>query len=106
MFKDQGPAVAYHCANCNNERFWHLCKHSVWFTLFFVPVFPYENKRLLICPVCNNCVELDRNEAERLEPIAELNLALAKGEITEVEHRQKTQQIELHSNLKGNEHTE
>lgn len=45
-----GPAP---CANCRNvTRFRHFRKR-VWFTLFFVPVIPYETHDRLTCEVCN-----------------------------------------------------
>lgn len=29
-----------------------------WFTLFFIPVIPYENKHILLCEICSNGVVL------------------------------------------------
>ena len=81
------------CENCNNEEFWHLCKNSVWFTLFFIPIFPYENEKLLVCPVCKAAVKVPTDEFEQLKPVAEANLALADGKITEVEHQMTLQRL-------------
>lgn len=92
-FKDFGPALQRSCENCNNEKFWHLCKSSVWFTLFFIPIFPYKNDKLLLCPVCQSGLILTNEDFEEIAPIAEANLSLAKGEITESEHVQLIAQI-------------
>jgi hypothetical protein len=78
-----GPTHARKCENCNNERIWTMHKLSTWFTLFFIPVFPYSSKRLLTCPVCGQGFELSQTEFEDLRPLAELNQKLATGAISE-----------------------
>ncbi|MCK4324641.1 MAG: hypothetical protein KAW89_08935 [Armatimonadetes bacterium] len=60
----------------------NLIEVSTWFTLFFIPVIPYERKRLLLCPVCQHGMELDRAEFSRLRPLAQLGLLFAEGKIT------------------------
>ena len=56
--KDLGPTLPINCPNCHNDTFWHFHKRERWFTLFFIPVFPYESKYLFICPTCSRGVEL------------------------------------------------
>lgn len=95
-FKDHGPAVHNKCENCNNENFWHLCKSSTWFTFFFIPIFPYQNDRLLICPVCQYGLKLSKEQFDELLPLADANKQLAEGKITEAEHQQLLAQHQSH----------
>jgi len=95
MFKDLGPAISQECDNCHNEEFWHLCKSSVWATLFFIPVFPYQRDKLLVCPVCRAAMTLTKEQFEELRPVAETNQALAEGKITEAEHHHRITQLSL-----------
>lgn len=62
--KSFGPVKKVECSNCNNESDWHLQKVTTWFTLFFIPVIPYEVLYLLVCPVCRYCVQLEKAEFE------------------------------------------
>lgn len=45
--------VKYTCGNCNNVHPFVVMKISKWFTLFFIPIFPYDVKYFEMCPVCN-----------------------------------------------------
>lgn len=56
--KKYGPKKSYHCNSCTNIKNWELVEISYWFTLFFIPLIPYERKYLLVCPVCNNSMNL------------------------------------------------
>lgn len=81
--KNIGPTFKHRCVNCNNEEYWNLSKISTWFTLFFIPVFPYEFKYFFFCPVCERGVFLKKEEFQKLEPFAALNTELVEGKITE-----------------------
>lgn len=45
---------------------------KVWFTLFFLPVLPYESKHYLLCEICSRGIELD---AQQVSKAKELNAA-------------------------------
>ncbi|PIS42729.1 MAG: hypothetical protein COT24_01890 [Candidatus Kerfeldbacteria bacterium CG08_land_8_20_14_0_20_40_16] len=87
--KNYGPVFEYTCSNCHNKNFWQLVSISTWFTLFFIPIFPYENKHLLICPVCTYGAKIERKEVENLKQLANFNSDLINGRITDQEHKQK-----------------
>lgn len=80
-----------------------LTRSMVWFTLFFIPVFPYSIKYFLSCPICKYGLILDREQIEKIKPIAEANQLLIEGKITEREYKmrlgqldeQPTQQVEV-----------
>lgn len=61
---DLGPTYAITCPNCGNKTVWHLLEHTRWVTLFFFPLFPYQSKHFLFCPVCTRGAEL---EGQRLQ---------------------------------------
>ncbi|MBN4057170.1 hypothetical protein JYU19_02565 [bacterium AH-315-J21] len=62
-------------------------KISNWFTLFFIPIFPYSTKRLLVCPVCKVSFELESEQYDEMRPIAEANQRLVDGKISNQEHQ-------------------
>ncbi|OJI07306.1 hypothetical protein BK005_01925 [bacterium CG10_37_50] len=82
-----GPTFKQQCSHCNNSEYWLLNKISTWFTLFFIPVFPYENKHFLSCPICQYGVELKSAQADEIKPFAEANQLLIDGKITENEYK-------------------
>lgn len=60
----------YYCENCKTESHWHLMNLWSWFTFFFIPIFPYYRKKVLVCPVCNYGIKVTKkNRDEILEQI-------------------------------------
>jgi len=76
------------CQHCGNHEPWYLIKVTTWFTLFFIPIFPYQVKRIYVCPICQSHYEITPEQYEELRPIAEANQQLSSGQITEQQHRQ------------------
>jgi hypothetical protein len=37
-----------------------------WFTLFFIPIFPFSSKHFTVCSMCSGATKVDRERAERL----------------------------------------
>jgi hypothetical protein len=64
-----GPVRKIRCGNCSNETNWHLQKLTTWFTLFFIPVIPYQMNYLLVCPVCRCCVDVKKEEFDKLREL-------------------------------------
>lgn len=84
--KNHGPVSIYHCNHCNNDKTWTLYSRKTWFTLFFIPVIPYKTEHLMLCPICNQGVELDNEKFNKLKAIAECNMDLINKKITQEEH--------------------
>jgi hypothetical protein len=40
------------CPNCGNRAEWKTLRIRSWFTLFFVPIFPYKTETISMCPIC------------------------------------------------------
>jgi hypothetical protein len=55
------------CEHCRNLVDWRLQKVSIWFTLFFAPVFPYQQKYLVVCPICGWGFQLEKDQFDLLE---------------------------------------
>ena len=49
-----GQTVAYSCARCNNIALFNVVRIRKWFTLFWIPIFPYSSKYYMVCPVCGS----------------------------------------------------
>lgn len=67
--KDYGPTAIVDCANCKNKDFWHLVHLRDYFTLLFIPVFPYESKHYLLCKVCSKGIELSKAGTEHAKKL-------------------------------------
>ena len=46
------------CNYCNSTHMWQLCKNRTWFTLFFIPIIPYNTHYSISCPNCNSYIEI------------------------------------------------
>lgn len=58
--KHCGKVNVVHCQNCHNEKEWELRVIKRWFTLYFIPIFPYQIIRVISCPVCGASKEVDK----------------------------------------------
>ena len=60
--KNYGFTSAVNCGRCNNSEPRTALKVTTWFTLFFIPVIPYNTQYLLVCPICGQAEELTKEE--------------------------------------------
>ncbi len=68
--KDHGPAIPMVCPRCHNPTHFRLVEVSKWFTLFLIPIFPYEWTYWLKCDICSHGAELDDERFERAQRVA------------------------------------
>lgn len=87
--KQIGIAFKQLCGHCHNEDYWVLTRIMTWFTLFFIPIFPYSIKYFLSCPVCKYGLTLDQRQIDEIKPLAEINQSLVNGEITQEEYQSR-----------------
>jgi len=84
--KNFGQTLVQKCFICSNTSHFSLVRTSEWFTLFFIPIFPYETKYYLECPICRNAFEIkEKNIIKKLKEIAELIDEFDNEEITKKE---------------------
>lgn len=79
-----GIVSTHHCERCGQASGWQLCVMRTWFTLFFIPVIPYETVYCMVCERCGGYVALEK---ERFE---ELKAALQQGEDEALKYAGKT----------------
>lgn len=91
--KSFGPTFRQPCSHCNNDEYWVLTRIMTWFTLFFIPVFPYSIKYFLSCPICQYGLTLDNEQTEKIKPLAQANQLLIDGKITEAEYKTQMNQL-------------
>jgi hypothetical protein len=91
--KQIGIAFKQLCGHCHNEDYWILTRIMTWFTLFFIPIFPYSIKYFLSCPVCKYGLTLDDKQVDEIKPLAEINQSLVDGEITQEEYQLRIQKL-------------
>jgi hypothetical protein len=99
--KNFGPTFEQECSNCHNTKYWILTRIRVWFTLFFIPVFPYENKHFLSCPICQHGLTLNSQQLQEVKPLAEMNQLLVDGQITKEEYQRRILTLNGDSPIQG-----
>lgn len=92
---DYGQTVPVKCTKCNNESYWELSRMRTWFTLFFIPVIPYENKHVLYCNVCSNGVVLPSANVDRALELNQQTKRYLNQEITREEYERSIDQSQL-----------
>ena len=88
------------CERCHNEVPWQLISRRTWITLFFIPVIPYSNDKIAVCPVCSNTKVFDNSEFENLKDklISNEESELYLAGKTEVQRNYIKQMRELEKN--------
>ena len=69
--EDQGGVLPARCPNCNNLVEWRLVRKLVWFTLYFIPLFPYSKQYWLVCPICSKGFRLNTEGANYFRALLE-----------------------------------
>ena len=92
---EQGPTLPVKCPNCNNDTWYHLLSYRTWFTLFFIPIFPYESKNLLLCPICSSGIELSGEMVEKARRLNQAALQLNNNEIDGDEYTRIAAEVKL-----------
>lgn len=54
------------CPSCGHSLNFVLNTVSSWFTMVFIPVFPYRFKRRVECPFCRTCLRVDKERYNAL----------------------------------------
>lgn len=64
--KTHGWTEAEYCEYCRNTPRHVLVEKRTWFTLFFIPIIPYEHKHLCLCPICHSGYEYPKEVFHQL----------------------------------------
>ena len=64
-----GPIIPVICPHCHNPTNLRLGETKKWFTLFLIPILPYESTYWLTCEICSRGVELDDDQFEKAKRV-------------------------------------
>lgn len=93
--RDHGATVPVICPNCHNAVHLHLVEVKKWFSLFFIPLFPYEWTYWLKCPTCSRGIELDDEQFERAKRVCRARRLFRQRRITEQKYERIVQRSRL-----------
>jgi hypothetical protein len=88
-----GPVEQHQCENCHNTEYWHLDKISKYFTLFFIPIIPYDSDNWFHCPICKYGIKLDKDEFQNYKSIAEINSAFLEKKISDEDRIKQLEEV-------------
>ena len=80
VVKDIGPLFFDTCGRCNNEVYFRLLQITTWFTLFFIPIFPYSVENLIVCPTCQCTAKFPKEQMKDAKVLALRNKAAIEAE--------------------------
>lgn len=84
----KGAALVLKCERCGNLTYFDLVQHKTWFTIFFIPVVPYENENILACRVCTAGYALKSRQAVMwAEKLAAVTSRWEKKELSDAEYQ-------------------
>ena len=89
------PTISAKYTNCGNETWFHLLAYRNWFTLFFIPIIPYESKNLLLCPVCLRGLEFQGDQVHKARHLNELTTEFPAKRMPESEYLDATKEARL-----------
>jgi hypothetical protein len=58
-----GNSVAMNCTRCNNANAFLIVRDATWFTLFFIPIFPFYFRYSIMCPICGYGSKISKEQA-------------------------------------------
>ncbi len=56
--------LQYPCPQCHQNSFHTIVRSQRWFTLFFIPVFPFSKQSISRCNICGFQTAIDNSEAD------------------------------------------
>ncbi len=60
-----GPDGYFYCRSCGRDVRWMVYKLTRWFTIFFIPVIPYNREYYLSCSSCSEVIPISYEQAEQ-----------------------------------------
>lgn len=88
-----GPVEEHECQNCHNTKMWNLTETARYFTLFFIPIFPHDKDRWLLCPICTYGIKLEKDDFQSYKTISEITEGFSESRITEEEKNKQIEEV-------------
>lgn len=93
--KHIGATSPGYCDHCANHALFHLHKTRMWFSLFWVPLFPLGRANyFLSCEICGAGIELEKHEAKKAKELVEKTKARASEQISQAEYDEQIADFE------------
>lgn len=92
---DHGPTLPITCPNCHNQTYWRYQHYRTWFTLFFIPVIPYESDHYLLCDICKQGITLEDDARERAKILAGYTKQYLAQQMSQVEYESRLNEARL-----------
>ena len=87
-----GPLDKTTCQTCDKFDFPLLIKTRTWFTMFFIPVFPYKTVHFIKCSICEALKPISNEKFEDLKALSKLNQAAVDGSISEEDFQKRREE--------------
>lgn len=84
--KNYGPTLPLKCPNCHNDVFLHLLHSRTWFSLFFVPVLPYDSEYWLLCNICSRGFQLHGHQVSLAKQMNQATISFLNGGISKEQY--------------------
>lgn len=52
------------CERCSNITYYQILRTRTWFTLFFIPLIPFNTKYYTSCPICGNSIQIEKEQLQ------------------------------------------
>jgi hypothetical protein len=92
---DHVPTFAITCPNCHNQTHWRYQHHRNWFTLFFIPLIPYESEHYLLCDMCKQGITLENGEREHAKILAGYSKQYLEQQMSKAEYESRVNEARL-----------
>lgn len=108
-YKVLGETKPKKCVSCTHERPLKYVEEKKWFTFFFIPLFAYSKRELVICQICGAGVEASKEvsyieidadlpeKKERESILKSIKEKLDRGEISQNEYKRMVNVLKFES---------
>ena len=85
--QDLGEVAPTVCPRCHNAVFLHEIRSDKKFSVYFVPIYQYENNAYLACPICHTGVQLSPGQIGAADRMRVSTKQFRQGRLDEPTYR-------------------
>lgn len=56
----------FHCSHCGNDTSFQVVSNKSWFTLYFIPIFPFSIHYRFECSICEYGISIEREKVKEI----------------------------------------
>lgn len=87
--KDNGPIAPMRCPQCGSNAHFHWVHTNKNFKLYWVPIIPYASQELLLCPICQAGMQVERTKLAIVQDMRQATREREAGTLSEGVYREK-----------------